>query len=80
MSVMRSTLHEDFVKFQDAVMDYMEYIGVPPYVESFNAYDVAQSFHGAMREGYMRQLSPRMCGIIIFAQVLHKINTDFVKN
>jgi len=77
---MTQEMLKDFDKFREAVMDYMEYIGVPEYVESFEPEDVAKTFYNSMVDGYMWGISTRMCALVIFSCTLEKINSQFVKN
>ena len=59
--------------FMDAVHDYLEYIGYPVYVESFEPEGVAKSLSATLATCYMRKISVRGTAIIIFALTMEKI-------
>jgi len=58
-----------FVKYTDDVLEYLEYLGYPEYVRTYDPEQVARSMHGAIRNLY-EIVSYRFCALTIFGATM----------
>ena len=63
----RFIIMSSLTNYNDAVIDYLEYIGYPYYVADFNTNDVARSVTNSIVRFWQLKISPRMAAISIFA-------------
>ena len=64
-------MNETFDAYCDKVFDYMEYLGIPELIVDFDMTDVAKSFNTVLIAGYIRNITVRMCAIIIYSLTMN---------
>lgn len=70
---------DDYDRYQDTVIEYLEYIDYPYWVSQFRPEDVARAMFHSMLNFHANRISPRMAAISIFSltyqfQVIRPIN------
>jgi len=61
---------QQVIEYQKQVLNYLEYLGYPEYVVTFNPNDVALSMARTCLAFYKMGNSVRMCAIVIFSLTL----------
>jgi hypothetical protein len=63
-------MNASFDAYITQVLEYLETLDYPDMIQEFDEGDVALSMSGAMQSCYTRQMSYRMCALIIWSATL----------